>query len=191
MIEQLNMALFHMLNQYAGINPFVDTIAILAAKYMLLIFVIALIYVWIKKGNENKDIALYSVYAAILGLIINYVIGLLYYHPRPFMLHAGTLLFPYSADSSFPSDHTTIMLSIALMMIYFKETRKIGVLLAILGLIGGLSRVFAGVHFPLDIIGSVGISIIVSLIIYHFRDNLSFINKKIKGIYSIVKNIIN
>ncbi len=191
MIEQLNMALFHMLNQYAGINPFVDTIAILAAKYMLLIFVIALIYVWIKKGNKNKDIALYSVYAAILGLIINYVIGLLYYHPRPFMLHAGTLLFPYSADSSFPSDHTTIMLSIALMMIYFKETRKIGALLAILGLIGGLSRVFAGVHFPLDIIGSVGISIIVSLVIYHFRGNLSFINKKIKGIYFIVKNIIN
>ncbi len=183
LIEQLNMALFHMINQYAGVNPFIDTIAILSAEYMPIIFVIALIYLWFKKGNKNKDIALYSIYAGILGLVINYIIGLLYFHPRPFMLHAGTLLFPYSTDSSFPSDHTTLMLSIALTMIYFRETRKIGVILAILGLIGGFSRVFAGVHFPFDIIGSIVVSIIVSLAIYYFRDNLAFLNRAIKGVY--------
>ena len=183
MIEQLNMALFHMINQYAGLNPFVDTIAILAAQYMPLIFVIVLIYLWIKKGTKTKNIVLYSIYAAILGLIINYVIGLLYFHPRPFMIPVGTTLFPYAAETSFPSDHTTFMLSIALMMSYFKETRKIGIILAVLGLIGGLSRVFAGVHFPLDILGSVCVAIIVSLVIYYLKDNLAFLNKTVKGIY--------
>ena len=183
MIEQLNMTLFHMLNQYAGINPFIDTAAVLTAEYMPIIFIIALIYLWIKKGNKNKDIALYSIYSGIIGLSINYAIGLIYFHPRPFMLHTGTLLFSYSADSSFPSDHTTFMLSIALTMIYFKETRKIGIILMILGLIGGFSRVFAGVHFPLDIIGSIGVSIAVSLAVYYFKDNLDFLNRKFKGIY--------
>ena len=184
MIEQLNMALFHMINQYAGLNPLVDTFAILSAQYMPIIFVMALIWLWIKKGTTTKNIVLYSLYAGIVGLAINYIIGLLYFHPRPFMLHAGTLLFPYSADSSFPSDHTTLMLSIGLTMSYFKETRKIGIILMILGLIGGFSRVFAGVHFPLDIIGSLGVSIIISLVIYYLKDNLTPLNRKIEGIYS-------
>ena len=183
MIEQFNMALFHMINQYAGMNPFVDTIAILAAKYMLVIFVIPLIYLWIKKGSKNKDIALYSIYAATVGLIINLIIGYFYYHPRPFMVHEGTLLFPYSPDSSFPSDHTTLMLSIAFMMIYFKETRKLGIILAILGLIGGFARVFSGVHFPFDIFGSVVVAIIVSLVIYYFRDMFNPLNRFIQEIY--------
>ena len=183
MIENINMALFHLINQYAGVNPIVDTIAILAAKYMPIVFVIPLIYLWVKKGDKNKDIALYSIYAAIIGLFINYIIGIFYYHPRPFTLHMGTLLFPYSADSSFPSDHTTLMLSIALIMIYFKETRKLGIILAILGLIGGFARVFSGVHFPFDILGSVVVAIIISLAIYHLKDKLTFLNRRIKAIY--------
>jgi undecaprenyl-diphosphatase len=183
MIEQLNMALFHMINQYAGLYPFVDTIAILSAQYMPAVFVIVLIYLWIRKWATTKDIILYSVYAAVLGLIINYIIGLLYFHPRPFMIPVGTTLFPYTAETSFPSDHTTFMLSIALMMSYFKETQKIGIILVVLGLIGGLSRVFAGVHFPLDILGSVGVAIIVSMVIYYLKDNLAFLNKTVKGIY--------
>lgn len=183
MIEQLNIALFHLINQYAGINPFLDTIAILAAKYMILIFVIPFVYLGIKKGDKNKDIALYSLYAGILGVLINFVIGYFYFHARPFMLNMGTLLFPYSADSSFPSDHATLMLSIALTMIYFKETRKLGVILGILGLIGGFARVFAGVHFPFDILGSIGIAIISSLIIYYFKDSLNLLNSIIKKIY--------
>jgi undecaprenyl-diphosphatase len=208
MIEQINMALFHLINQYAGLNLFIDSIAILFAEYMPLIFVISLVYLWFKKGDNNKDtlyrkkddkkkdislywkkddtnrdIALYSVYAAVLGLFINFVIGYFYYHSRPFVEHAGTLLFPYSTDSSFPSDHATLMLSIALMMIYFKETRKLGILLVILGLIGGFARVFVGVHWPFDIIGSLLVAIIASLSIYYFKDSLNFLNRIIKAIY--------
>ncbi|WP_424354505.1 undecaprenyl-diphosphatase [Methanobacterium sp. MBAC-LM] len=184
MIEQLNMALFYMINQYAGLNPFVDTFAILTAQYMPIIFIMALICLWIKKGTTTKNIVLYAIYAAILGLIINYVIGQFYFHPRPFMIPIGTILFHYTAETSFPSDHTTFMISIALMISYFKETRKISIILLILGLIGGFSRVFAGVHFPLDIIGSIGVSIIASLAIYYLKDNLTSLNRKIEGMYS-------
>lgn len=184
MIEQINITLFHLINQYAGINLLVDTIAILAAKYMPLVFVISLIYLWVKKGDKNKDIALYSIYAAIIGIIINFIIGIFYFHPRPFMISVGTTLFPYSAETSFPSDHTTFMLSIALMMVYFKETRKLGVTLVILGLIGGFARVFSGVHFPFDIIGSVVVAIIVSIVIYYFKDNLTPLSQIIRRIYS-------
>jgi undecaprenyl-diphosphatase len=184
MIEHINVALFHLINQYAGMNPFVDTFVVLIAKYMPIIFVIVLLYIWIRKDNRYKDIALYSIYAAILGIVINYVIGLFYYHPRPFMVPVGTLLFSYPADSSFPSDHTTLLLSIAFVMTYFKETRKLGVVLIIVGLIEGIARVFAGLHFPFDILGSIVVAIIVSLVIYYFKDNLDPLNQIIRRIYS-------
>jgi membrane-associated phospholipid phosphatase len=51
-------------------------------------------------------------------------------------------------------------------MIYFKETRIVGIGLFILGLIGGFARVLSGVHFPLDILGSIIVSIFASIMIY-------------------------
>ena len=126
MIEQLNLALFHLINQYAGLNPVIDALAIFAAQYMPVVIILALAILWILKGNSTRNVILYGIYASIIGLVINYVIGLVYFHPRPFMIGLGTQLFQYPAETSFPSDHTTFMVSIALMFFYFKETRVYG-----------------------------------------------------------------
>lgn len=184
MIEQLNMAAFHLINQYAGLNPFTDTLAILAAKYMPVVIILSMAYLWIRKQNKTRDILLYGVYAALIGLLANFIIGLFYFHPRPFMIPTGTLLFQYPAETSFPSDHTTLMLSIALMMVYFKETRIAGIALIILGFMGGVARVFCGVHFPMDIFGSFIVAIISTMLIFQFKEKLNPINNVIKGIYS-------
>jgi len=189
MIEQLNLALFHLINQYAGLNPVIDTLAIFAAEYMPIVVILALAILWIAKGNNTRDVILYGVYAAIIGLVINYIIGLVYFHPRPFMIGLGTQLFQYPAETSFPSDHTTFMVSIALMFLYFKETRVYGVILLILGLIGGFARVFSGVHFPLDILGSIMVSIISTLIIFQFKDRFNPLNMLIKEIYLKITGI--
>jgi undecaprenyl-diphosphatase len=183
MFEQLNRILFHLINQYAGLNPFADAAAIFAAKYMPLVIILGLIYLWIKR-NDTRDVILYGAYAAVLGLLLNFIIGLVYYHPRPFMMHVGTLLFPYSPDSSFPSDHTTFMLSAAFMLTYFKKTRTPGLILVVLGLIGGFARVFCGVHFPLDILGSVLVALVISILVYQFRNSLKPLNNIFKRMYS-------
>ncbi len=184
MLEQLNITLFHLINQYAGINPVFDSIAVFAAEYMPVVVILVLVYLWIRKGDLTHDILLYSVYAGIIGLIINYLIGLVYFHPRPSLLHMGTQLFQYPTDSSFPSDHTTLMVSIALMLLYFKETRIYGVIILILGLIGGFARVFSGIHFPFDIFGSVIVAVISSLLIFYFKERFNPLNNLIKQIYS-------
>ena len=189
MIEQLNLALFHLINQYAGLNPVIDTLAIFAAEYMPIVVILALAILWIAKGNNTRDIILYGFYAAIIGLVINYIIGLVYFHPRPFMIGLGTQLFQYPAETSFPSDHTTFMVSIALIFLYFKETRVYGIILLILGLIGGFARVFSGVHFPLDILGSIMVSIISTLIIFQFKDRFNPLNMLVKEIYLKITGI--
>jgi undecaprenyl-diphosphatase len=151
---------------------------------MPVVVILFMLYLWIRKGDNKHDILLYSVYAGITGLIINYLIGLVYFHPRPSMLHLGTQLFQYPTDSSFPSDHTTLMVSIALMLIYFRETRIYGIIILILGLIGGFARVFSGIHFPFDIFGSVIVAIISSALIFYFKKGFDPLNNLIKQIYS-------
>lgn len=190
MIEQLNFTLFHLINQYAGLNPLLDAVAVLTAKYMPLVVVIGMVILWIRNGKQTRDIVLYGFYAAIIGLLISYLIGLIYYHPRPFMIPTGTLLFSYPGDSSFPSDHSTIIFSIALMLSYFKETRIAGLIFLVLGVIGGIARVFSGVHFPLDIVGSLIVSLVSIIIILQLRNYLNPLNNMIKGVYEKITGIL-
>jgi undecaprenyl-diphosphatase len=184
MIEQLNFTIFHLINQYAGLNPLTDSIGVILANYMPLVIILGLAYIWIRKEKKTRDIVLYAVYAAIIGLILNIIIGMIYFHPRPFMIPTGTLLFPFAPETSFPSDHTTLMVSLSLMLIYFKETRIYGIIFLILGFIGGIARIFSGVHFPLDILGSFVVSVIVTLFIYRFRDLFKPINDLITESYT-------
>ncbi len=186
-MEQINLTIFNMINGFAHMNGILDAIMILSAKYMPFLFMLELLYLWFKKGDTYKSIALFSGYSAVFGLFINFIITLLYFHPRPFMEHLGVLLIKYATDTSFPSDHTTFMLSIAFMFLYFKQTRILGILFAVLGLFGGFARVFCGVHFPFDIFGSVVVAITSSFIIFILRFEFNKPNKIILKIYNKLK----
>jgi undecaprenyl-diphosphatase len=153
MITDPNLALFHIINDMAGKNSFLDTTMIFAAQYLICIFAVYLAYTWFAK-NECRQETLFAGDAALLGLGINIIITLFYFHPRPFMIPTGTLLIAHAAESSFPSDHATIMFSISLMFLTFKDLRRSGAIFFILAFISGLARVYAGLHFPLDIAGS-------------------------------------
>jgi len=151
-----------------------------AAQYLPYIFIIFLFYLWF----SNKKIeALYAGYATTLGVGINLFIGTFYFHNRPFMDHLGTTLLSHKADSSFPSDHTTFTMSIALMLLCFKSTRIIGVIATFLALWCGIARVYVGVHYPFDILGSIVVSIVAVLIITILKNRLSIVNKFIISIW--------
>ena len=93
------------------------------------------------------------------------------------MENNGKILISHSPETSFPSDHTTFMLSIAFIFLYFKETRKMGIFLSILGIIGGIARVYCGVHYPFDILGSILVAGVSSCIIFLSRGKLKLLNK--------------
>ncbi len=187
----LNYILFYKINQFAGQNKFIDLLFILLAKYMPFIFIFLLALMWFRNNNIYKNIILCAIYSSILGLIFNFIISLLYYHPRPFVIHLGHCLINHSADSSFPSDHATFMLSIALELFLFSKTRKIALLLLVLGMVGGFSRVFCGIHFPFDIIGSMIIAVISAVIIFMLKDQLTFLNRIIISHFLEIKSKIN
>lgn len=175
----INEFLFLVINSLAGKNKVLDLTGIFLAKYTPFFFIIFLLYLCLR---DKRRPTIYAGYSAILGILLNFTIGLFYFHPRPFMEGLGKELIKHSPDNSFPSDHTTFMLSIALTLFYFRETRVWGVFLSVLGLLGGLSRVYCGVHFPFDILGSVFVSLVSSTTVYFLKDYLEPLNKIIEGI---------
>ncbi len=183
MSNQINIIIFNAINHLAGNNIFADKIGIYLAEYSPYIFILFLLYIWFFKKGKYKEIALFAGYSAILGIVINFIISIFYFHARPFMDKIGNTLVAHNAENSFPSDHTTFMLSIAFVFLYFKETRFAGIILSILGLIGGFSRVFVGVHYPFDIFGSILVAIVSSYVILIFKEKLQKFNKQIINLY--------
>ncbi len=188
MIEQLNKELFLAINQYAGSSKIVDAIAVGIAEYLPYLFIIILVYLWFKQHVEKKSIPLHAGYSAILGLLINLAVSSVYFHPRPFMENLGITLIHHVADSSMPSDHTTFMLSIAISLFFNKSCRMLGAVLIVSGFIGGLSRVFIGVHFPMDILVSAVVSFFSAVTIFILKERLESTDKFVIGGYEKIIN---
>jgi undecaprenyl-diphosphatase len=153
MIPDPNLTLFHIINGLAGRNHLLDTTMIFAAQDLIYIFCVYLVYLWFVKSKYRQEV-LFAGYAALLGLGINFIITLFYFHPRPFMIPTGMLLIAHLPETSFPSDHATLMFAISLTFLTFRELRGTGAILFVLSFISGLARVYVGVHFPMDIAGS-------------------------------------
>ena len=135
-------------------------------NYLPLIFIIWLIYIWIKKDDEYMDIVLYSVYAGFLGFIINMILGY-------FLV--------------FNSINVSFMLSIALMLTYFKETRKSGLILLILGLTSGILYIYLNYINSREILLSIVLAFITTIIIYYSRNYLIELNQILKAAYYVLK----
>jgi undecaprenyl-diphosphatase len=180
-MEELNRQLFLNINQYVGNSHFIDFIMVIVAEIMPYFFIGILFYLWF---TNRRNEALYAGYTTTLSVGINQIIGLFYFHPRPFMENLGTTLLVHKPENSFPSDHTTFTLSIALMLITFKSTRILGIVLSFLALWCGIARVYTGVHWPFDIVGSVITSILAFVVIFLFKSKFIKLNDLIINIWN-------
>jgi len=107
-------------------------------------------------------------YAATSGLIVYYinkVIGFYFFRERPYIsLGFENLLGEVHPDKSFPSDHTSLAWTMALMV--FLYNKKYGVFLLAIALLVSISRILAGVHYISDILGGIVVGTIIALFVY-------------------------
>lgn len=109
---------------------------------------------WLWGCKAKRSLGLQACSTALLGLGINQLIGLAWQHPRPFMIGLGHTWIPHVADSSFPSDHMTVFMCIGISLLFGDEVMG-GVLMLATGFAVAWSRIFLGVHMPLDMLGSI------------------------------------
>ena len=115
---------------------------------------IGLVLMWTNGSGAQREAAVRALLAALIAFTLSKVIGLMWFHPRPFMAGIGHTFLQHAPDSSFPSDHATGMFSVALGLLLcgVREARGAGAGLLGLAVVVAWARVFLGVHWPLDMV---------------------------------------
>lgn len=152
-----DLQLFRLINNLAGQNAFLDGLMRLVVNEYFLTTVMSLILVifWFEGRDRdhrerNQSAILRALIALLMANVILKLCNLIYFRPRPFDSYEVNLLFYKPWDSSFPSNPATVGFSVAVAI--WLHNRRLGVLLLGLATLFGLSRVYCGVHYPLDVI---------------------------------------
>lgn len=130
-----------------------NTIIILGAKYLIIVPALAVV-VWFVRlpKTEKKRVFLSGLITLPLAYILAKIAGHFYFDARPFVVGNFTPLVAHAADNGFPSDHTLFASALAATVMCFNK--RLSIALWIIAILIGISRVYAGIHHPIDIIGS-------------------------------------
>lgn len=186
MIE-LNEALFLLLNAPEHPSMVILTLAKLFAVYAIWLVPVTLCIGWLRGSDYTRKLILEATASGFAGLLIAQAIGLLWQHPRPFMIGLGNTLIPHAADSSFPSDHLTLLWAVSFSFLIHQKPRIAGIFLALLGIPMAWARIYLGVHFPLDMLGAAAVAGISAWLC--FREERWFIDHVYRWVTTIYRYI--
>lgn len=150
----LNQTLFLDMNAGAHTPAGLMDFAIITAQYLIFLLPVLLLGLWFWGGNARRTVAFKALGVALFTLLLNMLIGMVWPQPRPFMLGLGHLWIAHASDASFPSDHMTVFVSVGLTLL-LDGAWGFGFIVLSASVAVAWARVFLGVHFPLDMLGSV------------------------------------
>ncbi len=127
------------------------------AKDFLVLPVLLAAVVWLRLPRRQKiTFVILGLASAVLAVLFAKLGSHLFYNPRPFVAGNFTPYFAHASDNGFPSDHT--LLAGVVSFATFVYSRRYGWVAIALSVLIGLSRVIAGVHHLIDVIGSLAIA---------------------------------
>lgn len=152
-LSELNLTLFSWINASPEASNTSIHFAIFIANDLLYCMILLFAWFWLRGNYDTKKQILKAFIFTSIAILISQCISHVYYHPRPFVMEVGRTLIYHAPNGSFPSDHMLIFSSIAFSYL-FSAQRKLGIFLLIMAWLVAWSRVYLGVHFPLDMLGA-------------------------------------
>jgi len=179
-MQAIDFRLFQLVNQFAGKWSVLDSLMTAITNFGPFLLLLPLVYFWFYGEDEGRQTVILTGVAVAGALLVNQVIGHIYFRPRPFAAHKVALLVPRSLDPSFPSDHATFAFAIASTV--WLRHRHLGIIVIGLAALIAISRVFVGMHYPLDVIGSATIGMCSALVTWRMRSRLAFLTSFVVGV---------
>ncbi|MFN5408299.1 undecaprenyl-diphosphatase [Bradyrhizobium sp.] len=156
MLEILNHRMFDALAAPHGLAGASLLAILLLAQGAIYAGPCVVVFLCIFGEADDRRAAVGACLSSLLALAIAHVISSVYIHPRPFMDGPVRNYLGHNPDSSFPSDHSTLLfaLGFALWICPPRQGRWFGGLLLVIAVAVGWARIVLGAHYPLDIIGA-------------------------------------
>lgn len=136
------------------------------ALYFLLL-VVLIVFARHERFAPVRRAAVAAGLSAGLGLLVVKIITEFYDRARPFVAHPGVvhLFARHAPDASFPSDHATASMAIAVAFL-LRRRYFWGVLTFVFAAILDFGRVAAGFHYPTDVLGGAAIGALAALLLW-------------------------
>ncbi|UPJ18280.1 phosphatase PAP2 family protein [Bacillus cereus] len=163
--SSLDYVLFDYINQNANKYVLLDHVMVGLSKYSPLAFVLILGF-FLFLGSKNKKIVFQALLAAGLTVVISKSIQFFFYRDRPFISYDVNQLLEYTANSSFPSDHTACALVIAVTIWFYRKQFGFLCIIAASGV--AVSRIWIGVHFPFDVLAGIMLGGIIAFFVHYY-----------------------
>lgn len=156
MLENLNNTLFLLINATPASAQWQISLATFIAKDLILIVPLLAAAMWLwgerLQVHAQRHLVVKVALAIAVSLTISWTMGQLYPHERPFAANIGYNFLHHAADNSFPSDHGTVIFTFALAFLFWHRVWS-GLALMAVGIAIAWSRVYLGVHWPMDMLG--------------------------------------
>lgn len=145
------------------LNEFMLAITTLGEETAFL--VIALVLFWC----VDKYLGYYTLSVGFVGTIANQFLKLWFRIPRPWVLDKNFTILEQAREAasgySFPSGHTQSAVGTFGSIAYTTKNKKIRLIAILLAMLVAFSRMYIGVHTPLDVGVSIGIAVLLIVIL--------------------------
>ena len=155
MVEGVNRSLFAALSAPPDMSGGALILAWGLANLLVYMGPVLLILLWVLGEAGDRHAAVTAALSALLALAVAATLSASYFHPRPFMDGLSLNYLRHAPDTSFPSDHATLLFAFGWSLLFVRPPtmRLVWILAMCLAVAVGWSRVYLGVHYPFDIIG--------------------------------------
>ena len=154
----IDFYIFQQINALAGQYAWLNGLGIFFAKYFGYILVFCLFLFLLKNFEKYWQIIWQAILAGILSrLVFTEIIRWLLPKARPFIENDVNLLLNHASTSAFPSGHAAFYFALSSVVYFYNK--KIGLLFFIASFLICISRVFCGIHWPLDILAGAVVGI--------------------------------
>jgi membrane-associated phospholipid phosphatase len=136
-----------------------DALILDVAQYLAFLIAVVAGIIWLFLPRRDKvGMAVQAIVALLIAVVLIQLAAAAHTDPRPFVLNPSIRpLFAHPADNGFPSDHTTLAATVALLVMTYR--RWLGAVLLAASVLVGVARVAAHVHHGQDIVAGVLIAV--------------------------------
>ncbi|MCY7433238.1 undecaprenyl-diphosphatase [Bacillus safensis] len=162
----LNEDLFRWVNELSINYGYLNPIFIGLAEYTVLLAVLVCLFVWFQnRSRYNRAMVVSAGLTFVLAELLGKIAGMFYFNQQPFaeMSHVN-LLIQKEVNNSFPSDHTIFIFSICVIFWLFHKRHMYWLIIACAV---GFSRIWVGVHYPLDVLAGAAIAFLTAVAVVY------------------------